>query len=206
MDDWCSYLDKGHQVDVIYTDFEKAFDKVSHELLLCKLHSYGVNEILIDWIAAFLCFRRQYVKINGAISDEHRVLSGIPQGSVLGPLLFIIFINDLPEVCTNLSKLFIFADDAKLYRELHCISDYVELNQSCQEVFNWSQKWSMKLNASKCKVLSITKNKNKQDHEYGFCVSDGDLVALDHVDNMKDLGVVIDSDLSFSNHMYEKNK
>lgn len=145
VEDWCSCLDKGHQVDVIYTDFEKAFDKVSHVCLLNKLHSYGVNENLIKWISAFLCYRTQCVKINGVISDEHKVSSGIPQGSVLGPLLFIIFINDLPQVCYNLTRLFIFADDAKMYRELNCISDSDELRQNCQDVFNWSHTWGCRL-------------------------------------------------------------
>ncbi|MDW0208719.1 MAG: reverse transcriptase family protein, partial [Nitrososphaeraceae archaeon] len=205
VDDWCSCLDKGHQVDVIYTDFEKAFDKVPHGCLLGKLYSYGVNEKLIKWISAFLCYRTQCVKINGVSSDEHKVLSGIPQGSVLGPLLFVIFINDLPDVCTNLSKLFMFADDAKLYRELNCIADSVELNQNIQDVFNWSKKCGMKLNASKCKSLSIIKNKNnKQDYEYSFCDSDGKVVVLEHVSSMKDLGVTMDADLTFSIHIYEK--
>jgi hypothetical protein len=154
-----------------------------------------------------LCYRTQCVKINGVISDEHKVSSGIPQGSVLGPLLFIIFINDLPQVCYNLTRLFIFADDAKMYRELNCISDSDELRQNCQDVFNWSHTWGMKLNASKCKVLSIIKNKNSmQVYDYGFCDKDNVSVVFEHVDSMKDLGVTIDSNLSYSIHIYKKIK
>src|SRR5437867_11848802 len=98
----------------------------------------------------------QQVKINGVLSGSRNVLSGIPQGTVLGSLLFIIFINDLPEVCSNLSKIFLFADDdAKLYKCISNASDCVKLNYSGQCIFDWLEKWCMKLNMDKCKILSI---------------------------------------------------
>ena len=202
IDDWLINLENGNQVDVVYTDFEKAFDKVPHQRLLSKLKYYGVDEQLILWVEAFLCFRTQRVKINGILSESKSVLSGIPQGTVLGPLLFIIFINDLPDVCNALSKIFLFADDAKLYKCISDISDCEQLNKSCQEVFDWSEKWCMKLNIEKCKVLTIKRSKN--DHfNYGFTNSNDDLV-LQNVDSMKDLGVIIDCELNFELHISEK--
>ena len=207
VDNITTSLDSGGQVDIIYTDFEKAFDKVPHKRLLSKLKSYGICKKLINWIEAFLCFRTQCVKINGVFSDIKPVLSGIPQGSVLGPVLFVIFINDMPDVCKYLSEVFLFADDSKLYKHINDNTDYLCLKQSCQNVYDWSNEWCMKLNIDKCKVLTIIKNKNKaQNLEYGFRTDLHGFVALDHVDSIKDLGVIVDCNLNFSDHIYEKIK
>ena len=205
MDEWTSSLEAGGQIDVIYTDYEKAFDKVPHKRLLSKLCSYGLPVELIKWIEAFLCSRTQRVRINGAFSEKKPVLSGIPQGSVLGPLLFIIFINDLPGVCEELSRIFLFADDSKLYKHITTEGDYLSLKQSCQNMFNWSEQWLMRLNTAKCKVLTITKNSNNiHFYDYGFTSCENVFISLDHVDNMKDLGIIVDSELNFLCHIKEK--
>jgi hypothetical protein len=204
-DDWSGLLENKGQIDVIYTDLEKAFDKVPHKRLLSKLFSYGINANLIKWIESFLCYRFQRIKINSCLSECKPVLSGIPQGSVLGPLLFVIFINDLPLECSNMCEPFLFADDAKLYKHIYSEQDSIVLNESCQKLFKWCENWLMNINIDKCKVLSFAHNKNEIIHfDYGFNIKDGNFMKLEHVDNFSDLGVVMDSELTFENHIYNK--
>ena len=111
-------LEDGGQIDVIYTDFEKAFDRVPHKRLISKLYSYNINEDIIKWIKAYLENRIQRVKIQNSYSKWGNVISGIPQGSILGPLLFIIYINELSNICDSGSCLFLYADDAKIYNHI----------------------------------------------------------------------------------------
>ena len=203
IDQWTKYLEDGGQIDVIYTDFEKAFDKVPHRRLLSKLSTYGINGVIINWIKCFLCNRRQRVRINGIFSDWTAVSSGIPQGTVLGPILFVIYINDLPQVCDNL---FLFADDAKLYRHIQDINGSQCLQKFCQQIYDWSEQWLMRLNTDKCKLLTIARKKDVIDCKYGFNTKDSGFVVLERVQNMKDLGVTFDSDFSFKDHIYETIK
>src|SRR3989442_8137468 len=189
---------------ILHTDFE-TFDKVPHRRLINQLKVYGLNSTLIIWIKAFLTDRFQKVKINSVFSGNKEVLSGIPQGSVLGPLLFIIYINDLPSVCDDPSNLFLFADDAKMYRAIANTSDCYCLNQVCTNLLVWSEEWLMKLNTTKCKVLSISRNTSSvTKYDYGFHYPNQGEILLDHVDSFKDLGVLFDSDLTFEDHIYAK--
>ena len=207
LSDWSDTFDLGGQIDVIYTDFEKAFDKVPHCYLLNKLKCYGISKLLINWIESFLFSRTQQVHINGAFSSCRNVLSGIPQGTVLGPLLFIIFINDLPEACQSLAKLFLFADDAKLYKSVTSLSDSLILNQCCQKIFDWSNNCGMMLNVEKCKFLHISKHKTPLvNSNYSFVLENGKTVLLENVLKIKDLGVTIENDLTFDTHIYDKIK
>jgi hypothetical protein len=206
LDDWTKIIDVGGQIDVIYTDFEKAFDRVPHNRLISKLFSYGVNIEVINWIRSFLYDRTFSVRINGKFSSEKRVLSGIPQGSVLGPVLFIIYINDLPEDCGSLSEMFLYADDAKLYKSISGSNDVSALSSSCDSLLNWSERWLMKLNTSKCNVMSVTRKCSNTNCscDYYFNFKDGWSDKLEHIDCVKDLGVQFKSDLSFNNHIYDK--
>ena len=204
IDKWTSSLENGGQVDIVYMDFEKAFDKVPHNRLLSKLESYGINNDIIKWIKAFLCGRSFSVRINGTYSEWLPVISGIPQGSVLGPLLFVIFINDLAVNFNLDSNIFLFADDGKVFKHIKDNVDSVELQKHCQDFYNWSEKWLMKLNIDKCKIVSISKNDNANHYTYGFETNNGDFIVLEHVKNIQDLGITIDAKLSFEAHIYDK--
>ena len=149
IDEWTDALDKGYQTDILYTDFEKAFDKVPHRRLISKLKFYGIQDKLVRWIEAFLTNRTQKVKINGVHSSIKPVLSGIPQRSVLVPILFAIYINDLPDVCKDLCNMYLFADDAKMYKTIKSDVDATTLNDCYQNMMSWSNKWCMKLNIDK---------------------------------------------------------
>ena len=121
---------------------------------------------------------------------------------MLGPVLFVIFINDLPSQCANMSELYMFADDAKLYKHICCVRDSVDLNASCQELFNWCENWQMSININKCKVLTVSHDKNSiTRYDYGFQTTPTNFVSLEHVENFCDLGVVMDSELKFDKHI-----
>ena len=124
---WTEALDDGQCIDTIYFDFKKAFDTVPHQRLAAKLKKYGTSKQIYNWIVDFLKNRKQRVLVNGSPSDWSDVISGVPQGSVLGPILFILYINDLPE-CVN-SSIKLFADDTKIYKT-------VETPTGCQTIQN----------------------------------------------------------------------
>ena len=153
LDQWTKCIDQGDQVDIVYIDFGKAFDKVPHKCLIYKLKHYGIHIKIINWIETFLTSRNQYVKINGVCPNYKPVLSGIPQGSVLGPVLFLIFINDLANKI-NIPT-FLFADDAKLFTKINSSYDACILNNFCQEITQWSDQWLMKVNKTKCTYFDM---------------------------------------------------
>ena len=132
------WVDEGSPVDVIYLDFQKAFDKVPHQRLILKLKSHGMGNSIINWIEQWLKDRRQRVVVDGEVSSWKPVLSGVPQGSVLGPILFLIYINDLEEGVTgNILK---FADDTKLFRKVKEIGDKQKLQDDIDKLVKWSEK------------------------------------------------------------------
>ncbi|KAI3380161.1 hypothetical protein SNEBB_002860, partial [Seison nebaliae] len=142
-------VDKGKAVDVIYFDFAKAFDSVSHGRLLQKLESVGIRGLVLQWITNWLCNRRQCVMLDGIKSEWHRVNSGVPQGSVLGPLLFVVYINDLDSGVHN--KISKFADDAKLVATIESVEDNQRVQKDINKLIAWAYDWKMKFNKKKCK-------------------------------------------------------
>ena len=149
-----SYVDKcadsiseSKVVDIIYYDFAKAFDTVPHRRLLKKLDAYGIRGLALDWIKSFLSDRHQYVKVNDKLTKEGKVLSGVPQGSVLGPLLLVEYINDLPEVTS--SDMYLFADDTKLVEEINSAEDAIRLQLNIDAMEKWSKDWLLRFHPDK---------------------------------------------------------
>lgn len=142
-DSWSKYIDSDIPVDAIFLDFWKAFDTVPHKRLLLKLEKLGISGNLLKWIKDFLSNRLQRVVINGQSSEWTEVTSGVPQGSVLGPLLFIMFVNDLPDQVNSFCKL--FADDAKIYKDLQNLEDFEIIQNDLDKLCQWTIKWLMLL-------------------------------------------------------------
>ena len=160
-------VDQRKSVDIITLDFTKAFDTVSHQRLLTKLKYYGINNTLISWISAFLIVRSQQVVLEGKSSKPVTVDYGVPQGTVLGPLLFLLYINDLPDMLTSTTRL--FADDALLYREVTSLSDARALQSDLNKLTEWQNTWQMHFNPSKCYVMHISPARNPVHHDYSLC-------------------------------------
>ena len=202
--EWTQLLDNGISVDVLYTDFQKAFDSVPHRRLLEKLASYGFCGKILTWIESFLTSRKQRVVIKGLKSSWKSILSGVPQGSVLGPILFLIYINDIVD---NLNcTAYLFADDMKIFSGIRDHSDADKLQTDINTVARWTDKSLLKLNAQKCKIMTVGRNYAGPLHSYHLPVGNSDSQELTRVTQEKDLGVLIDSDLKFESHVLEKVK
>ena len=154
-DDITINMDKGSQTDCLIMDFSKAFDKVSHSLLIHKLRHYGINGKTNTWINSFLNGRKQRVVVEGEISDCVPVASGVPQGSVLGPSLFLFYINDIPLGLTSTVRL--FADDTIVYLAITSDADSGKLQQDLDKLARWERTWLIQFHPEKCNVLTITK-------------------------------------------------
>ena len=152
--DWAKILDKKGQVDTFILDFENAFDTPPHELLKSKLFRYGIGGTTLNWINAFLCFRQQRVVVNGIKSDWASVVSGVPQGTVLGLLLFSLYINDMSADSESETRL--FADDCVCYREIKNEEDTLKLQKHIARLGSWARKWGMRFQPIKCNMIQLT--------------------------------------------------
>ena len=184
-------LQERRWLDVLYIDFSKAFDSVPHLRLINKLAAYGIDGKLLRWIQQFLSNRRQRVVMGSATSQWAVVTSGVPQGSVLGPLLFTIYINDLLDVVMALCKL--YADDAKLFAD-----NADELQRDIEAITAWCEKWLMRLNVAKCHVLHVGKNNPRTAY---FMSALGESRQLATTSSERDLGVIVSSSVRVSDQV-----
>ena len=163
--DLVSAVNEGKQVDAFILDFSKAFDRVPHGRLLYKLNHYGINGNLLAWVEDFLTERTQSVVLEGVSSMPCRVTSGVPQGTVLGPLLFLLYVNDLP-LCIS-SSIRLFADDCLLYRTINDSNDSLSLQNDLNALSKWERDWQMTFNVGKCHTMCISTGRHVElDHSY----------------------------------------
>ena len=195
----------GQDTDSIYLDFSKAFDKVDHSILLKKLYAYGIRGNVLAWIKSFLSNRVQTVVINGTHSYPTNVKSGVPQGTVLGPILFLVYINDLHQ-CINHSIISHFADDTRILKAIGLSSDVPLLQQDLNETISWSNKNKMVLHEDKFELLCHTINKSNalqhlpfSNQFYEYITAGG--IVISPCDLVKDLGIHITPDLDWSPHI-----
>lgn len=185
---------QGKQTDAVYTDFSKAFDKVNHRLLLIKLDLLGFTSRSLNWIKSYLLDRTQCVKFNNKYSKNILVTSGVPQGSHLGPILFSLFINDLPNVL-NFCNILMYADDVKIFLSFSKFLDHIYLQSDLNNFFLWCSINLMELNLKKCKLMRFSRS-NYIPANYTL----GDY-RLEIVENFLDLGILLDNKLNFVSHI-----
>lgn len=184
----------GKQTDVAVMDFSKAFDKVDHLRLVLKLKRMGINNKTSNWIQSWLSNRSQKVVVDGHASDSCPVLSGVPQGSVLGPCLFLIYINDMPD--SLISNVRLFADDTIVYLTISSLTDCHTLQSDLQKLEQWEQEWLMSFNPDKCEIIRITRKQKPIIFDYVLHNQ-----ILQSTENAKYLGITLTKDLSWNKHI-----
>ena len=192
--DMAKTIQDNKSVHAAVLDFSKAFDKVPHKRLIIKLQYYGIRGPLLNWFESFLTNRSQTVVCDGKHSDPAQVTSGVPQGTVLGSLLFLLYVNDLPD---NLkSSIRLFADDALLYGVISNENDGDQLQEDLKQLEAWQNTWQMSFNPSKCKTICISTKRDPPQKKYVFCG-----VELEKVDSISYLGVILNDNLKWSKHV-----
>ena len=191
---WVLALEQRRSVHSLFLDLAKAFDSVPHCHLLLRLDLLGIRGDLLNWFRAFLTCRRQRVVINGQTSNWLDVHSGVPQGSVLGPLLFILYMDDLHSSVTG-STLKIFADDVAVYKVVTSVSDCHVLQEDLSSIFCWTAAWQVRLNPGKCEALNIT-NK-RAPIQFDYTINGG---VIQWKPFVRYLGIYVNSKLTWSDH------
>ena len=194
-----SLLDAGKQTDVIYMDMSKAFDKVSHEVLINKLYNhFGISGSLLGWFCSYLSNRKQRVTALGATSSEKPVMSGVPHGSILGPILFLLYVSDLPDVLEH-SKVASFADDTKIFKRVDSHTDGALIQQDLHSLERWSATSGLVFNQDKCKCQHISRRKTVT--EFPYTIKNR---ALSVTPEEKDLGIWVMCKLTWSKHTLDR--
>lgn len=197
-EEWIANKSSGIQTDVVFLDFAKAFDKISHKKLQHVLWQYGIRGRNYYWIKDYLTERKQSVLIEGKFSSEKLVLSSVPQGSVLGPILFNIYISSLIQELRIHAKCAFFADDGKIWLPIKSVQDCHMLQNALQIVSNWSAKWQMNLAAEKCYLISFG---NKVQFQYTI-----NGTVLKRTETVRDLGIWTDENFLFRDHIKKITK
>ena len=199
-DEWHQILEQNAEVGTVFFDLKKAFDSVPHRPLLNKLASMGLDSHILQWLGDYLYNRQQRVIVNGEASDSLPVLSGVPQGSILGPLLFIIYVDSvfLADLSPD-TQLIVYADDMLLYKPIRCTQDLVDLQSDTDKIGQWTRDNFLTLNSSKCKTMLITRKKQCSISNQ-FCITLYS-ESLNRVYLFKYLGITISYNLCWSEHI-----
>ncbi|TLM13355.1 reverse transcriptase family protein, partial [Acinetobacter baumannii] len=192
-----SSMEDGHQVDVVYTDYSKAFDRINFDILIEKLHGLGVHGDLLRWLESYVRDRSQAVTFNGFCSSFAPVPSGVPQGSHLGPMLFNIYVNDVPNVFRK-SKFIMYADDKKVYKVIRSLNDCLELQDDLNNLFVYCQNNLLTVNTNKCTIITFSRGRSNILYDYSI---NGQTLVRTTV--VRDLGIYLDSSLIFDFHVNE---
>lgn len=189
------HMEGGGQIDVIYTDFEKAFDRVDHSILVRKLELLGIHGDLLRWVVSYLSNRSQAVVLGGYRSDFITIPSGVPQGSHLGPLFYNAYIYDISN-CINNAKHLLYADDKKVFMRVSSFSDCELIQMDLNNLLAYYKNNNITISISKCQCISFTRKTKPIIFNYKF-----EDVVIDRVEIVRDLGVLLDAKMSFSNHV-----
>ena len=195
-------LESGADVSLVFLDLRKAFDSVPHLPLLQKLSDCGLNQHILQWITCYLSNREQYVVVDGAFSETTPVISGVPQGSVLGPLLFLVYINCVSSLpLTSGSRITMYADDILLFKPINCPEDYRNLQEDINAISECTSACHLTLNASKCKYLIASRKRQPHLPPPGGLLL-GDCI-LEQVHSYRYLGILVTSTLTWKDHIQQ---
>ena len=198
VNDWTVLLEGGSKVAVAYVDFARAFDSVTHTKLLRKLQMYGISGDLLDFISFYLSNRNHCTRVGNSLSSFAKIRSGVIQGSCIGPLLFVLFINDITNSLCPGSKAKLFADDLKLYATIETALGVAYFQKCLDIIFKWSKDWQLEISYLKCFIILLDRRLNATFCRPIFKLGDH---VLEYKSTGSDLGVNIDEKLSFTDHI-----